>query len=303
MDAAIYKHFHQNIKERKQLTGGYTFNTWLLVLEDGQKVIFRTRSDFITGGGRKIVIVDVFEREKFFYDSVNKSLGRICPEVYTIDGTGEYYSMPYQISEYLEGTPLNLCFDDFNEKQKEDIYFRIGEIAAGINKLEIDNLHPYILSRGTWEYFFTQRLRERLLPLIKNDVITHVEIDKIIYGMRNKKAKRTLSFLHLDMRFINMIFNNGQIFVFDAENCEFGDPLFELAVLEMNDYLTESFLAGYTSVFGETPDLDSDLFNFYKMERQALVLDVFMNAVKNDKSMTQKYLTSFTSLKNKLLHK
>ena len=303
MDAAINKHFRQNIKERKQLTGGYTFKTWLLVLEDGQKVVFRTRSDFKTGGGRRIIIVDVFEREKFFYNSVNKSLGHICPEVYVIDGTGEYYDMPYQISEYLEGTPLNQCFDDFNAQQKEDIYFRIGEITAGINNLEIDNHHPYILTRGIWEDFFTQRLRERLLPLVKNEVITHIEIDRIIDGMRDKKAERTLSFMHLDMRFINMMFNNGRIFVFDAENCEFGDPLFELAVLEMNGYLTEPFLAGYTSVFGEMPDLDNDLFSFYKMERQALVLDVFMNAVKNDEAMKQQYLTSFLTLKNRLLHK
>ena len=75
MDAAINKHFKQGIESRKQLTGGYSFKTWLLTLTSGQKVVFRSNSDFTTGGGRRIIIADIFRREKFFYDNVNKAMG------------------------------------------------------------------------------------------------------------------------------------------------------------------------------------------------------------------------------------
>jgi aminoglycoside phosphotransferase (APT) family kinase protein len=117
---------------------------------------------------------------------------------------------------------------------------------------------------------------------------------------RNSKAEKTQSFLHLDMRFINMIYNNGRIFLIDAENCEFGDPLYELAVIDISDNLTLDFWAGYESISNK-PDIESDLFYLYKMERQALVLDVFLNVVKTEEELTRKYLAAFKQIKRRLL--
>ena len=103
-----------------------------------------------------------------------------------------------------------------------------------------------------------------------------------------------MSFLHLDLRFINMIYNNGHIYLVDAENCEFGDPLFDLAVIDINDTMTESFLAGYTNSSGCRPNIDSDLFLYYKLERLALIVHVFMNEVK-DHGLARLYLAKFRS--------
>jgi len=301
MDAAIKKHFQQGIREKTQLTGGYTFMSWLLTLESGKKVVFRTRSDFTTSGGRKIIVSDIFKREAFFYDFVNKAIGRTCPEVYVVDGTCEHYDKPFQISEYLEGQRLDLCFDSLDAQEKSEIYYKYGELAAKINQIEIDEEHPYVTSRGPWEEYLAKRLCERLVPLIANGVITQSEIDAISDMMRNSKAAKTLSFLHIDIRFINMIYSNGQIYLIDAENCEFGDPLFELAVIDISDNLTEDFWRGYESI-SQKPDISSDLFYLYKMERQALVLDVFTNLVKNEAELTQKYLSVFKQIKHRLLY-
>ena len=172
MDKAIAYHFKKNIKERVRLTGGWK-ETWLLILSDNQKVVFRTNPDFITSGGRKIVMADNFELEKFFYDGVNKELGHICPEVYIVDGTREYYDDAYQISEYIEGEKLSKCFrEDFDERTKNNIYYKIGKLAAKINKIEIDINHPYVKKRGSWEEYISNRLYERLSPLVKFDLIT-----------------------------------------------------------------------------------------------------------------------------------
>ena len=119
--------------------------------------------------------------------------------------------------------------------------------------------------------------------------------------MRNSKAKKNLSFLHLDMRFVNMIYNNGNIFLIDAENCEFGDPLFELAVIDMSNCINDSFLEGYISVSRKMPDITSDLFHLYKMERLALVYDLFLNVITNDKASTELYATKFKELKKIIL--
>jgi fructosamine-3-kinase len=146
-----------------------------------------------------------------------------------------------------------------------------------------------------------ERLRERLTPLVHNGIITEVEIDKIANDMHNRKAAKTLSYLHLDMRRINMIYNNGDIFILDAENCEFGDPLTELATIDVGGEADLSLINGYKNIDGNI-DLNSELYHYYKMERQALVLHLFMNIVKNDTNSTQRYLESFYEIKDKILN-
>ena len=97
-----------------------------------------------------------------------------------------------------------------------------------------------------------------------------------------------------------MIYNNGDIFILDAENCEFGDPLFELAVIDVGGELEPPFIKGYKTV-NKDIDLNNELYNYYKMERQALVLHLFMNIIKSDTQSTKLYLDNFYELKKKLL--
>jgi len=202
--------------------------------------------------------------------------------------------------EYIYGTPLNLCFNDFTNTEKSNVLVKIGEIAAQINNIQIDSNHVYVTKRGLWEEFIADRLSDRFKPLI-NNVITQEESDKIVKNILDKKALNTLSFLHLDMRHVNMIYNSGHIFILDAENCEFGDPLFELAVIDVGGELFPSVVEGYKNLFSENLHLDSDLYDYYKMERQALVLHLFMNIVKNEEELTNLYLKRFAELKTKLL--
>jgi len=117
IEQAIKHYFNKDIKEQVRLIGGYTFHTWLLSLSDNQKVVFRHQVDLKTGGGTIINVLDILEREKFFYDNVNKIIGNICPEVYVIDGTRKYHKDSFCIMEYIEGMPLNQCFDDFDKEK------------------------------------------------------------------------------------------------------------------------------------------------------------------------------------------
>ena len=87
---------------------------------------------------------------------------------------------------------MNQCFNNFDNKIKNEIQYKIGEIAARINNIEIDSNHSYIINREPWEVFMAARLRERLTPLIKNEVISQTEIDKISENMRSAKASKTL---------------------------------------------------------------------------------------------------------------
>jgi len=307
MDSAVKHHFNKEIKEKIRLTGGWK-EIWLLVLSDNQKVVFRTHSirpdtseEIIANSNKHMA--NIYKREKFFYENVNNKLGHICPEVYVVDDMCEYCKSSFQILEYIEGKNLSSCLkEDFNEQMKKDIYYKIGEITAQINSIEIDKKHSYITSRNSWEDYFANKLYNKLIPLVKNGFITADEIDKICENMRSKKATHTLSFTHLDIRPQNMVYNNGDIFVLDAEECEFGDPLNELAftnlewkMWEMYDYL----LKGYKSV--TDIDLDSELYYYYQLDRLGLILDMHFNHGCMN-SWSQLYLNMFNVAKEKVLY-
>ncbi|MCL2740569.1 MAG: aminoglycoside phosphotransferase family protein [Oscillospiraceae bacterium] len=302
MDEAIRRHFGKRIASRSRLTGGYVFDVWLLELEDGQKVVFRAREDFRTGGGRMIDVTGVFERERFFYGSVNRRLGRTCPEVYVVDGTRSLYRAPFQVSEYMEGIPLNKCYEALGDGEMARVRRRIGMIAGGVNGMAVAPDHPYIKERGEWGGFFARRLAERLKPLVGVGQITEGEAGRIVDDASLLSAEQSLSFIHLDIRYVNMIYGGGELYLLDAENSEFGDPLFELAVLGMNGNLSPEFLEGYAEAYGWVPDMSAPFFKYYQMERAALVLDLFLNVVKDDGAMTERFLKVFGALKLDLLN-
>ena len=218
-----------------------------------------------------------------------------------MDGSREYYENSFCIMEYMPGVSLSQCFDSFDLKTKNNILYKIGEAAAKINSLKIDSRHHYISSRGLWNEYIAERLRERLEPLIPNEIITHEEIDKIANIMLGTSIEKPLSFLHLDMRRVNMVYDNGNIYILDAENCEFGDPLFEIAVIDVGNELEPVLLDGYKSIYSDGLNVESDLYHCYKIERQALVTHLFLNVIKNDAQLAKFYLDKFFEVKSKLL--
>ncbi len=298
--SAIHKHYNKDIKSITPLTGGFSFETLLITFHDNDKVVFRSANDFVTSGGRKIVISETFHREKFFYDSVNAEISHICPNVYVIDDSLEVYNKPFQISEFLEGIPLNLYYNNLDESERYRIDYKVGETCAQINALQINPSHPYVTKRGGWETFLANRIVERLAPF-RNDLISQDEIDKITGCIVSQKPANTLSFLHLDMRYVNMIYQNGKILVLDAENSEFGDPLFDVATVDFSGGLNEAFLKGYENILGASLDLNQYLYYCYKFERASLVLDLFMNEIKSDTQATALYFEQFHQIKDKLL--
>jgi fructosamine-3-kinase len=307
MDKAVKHHFNMDIIEKTKLPYGWK-EIWLLVLSDNRKIVFRTHKirpgtvkEVITKFNREMA--DTYKREKYFYDNVNKKLGHICPDVYVIDDTCDYYEYSFQISEYIEGKNLASCIkEDFNEKTRKDIYYKIGKMTAQINNMEIEKNHFYITNRNSWEDYFATTLYNKLILLVKNNFITSDEINKICENMRNKKATHTLSFTHLDIRPHNMIYKNGNIFILDAEECEFGDPLNEIAFINLEWKMWEMYdclLKGYKSVIDI--DLDNETYYYYQLERLGLILDMHFNRDCMN-AWTQLYLNTFNEAKERVLH-
>lgn len=268
INAVINYHFNKSIKEKIRLENGWK-ESWLLVLSNDQKVVFRACDDY----------THIFEREKFFYDSINKSIGKICPDVYVVDGSCQYFDKAYQISEYIEGKTLRHILQVNKEECKEEIYYKIGETVACINQIQIDSNHPYVNDEYSWENYYAYKLlKPQLERIVKNQFLTNDETQKLCSKMSGLKANITRSFLHRDIRPDNILYRDGKLFVIDAETCEFGDPLNDLARINLEWHyweMYESLLDGYKSVM--RIDTDNELFYFYQLELLAEILNMHYN--------------------------
>ena len=293
MDRAIKHYFNTEIKEKTVLENGWK-ETFLLTLCNNQKVIFRSYKNY----------EDHFEREKYFYETVNGSIGKICPEVYVVDGTCNFYDRSFQISEFLPGKSLRQCLEnEFDEDQKRNAYFRLGALTAKINQIEIEPHHPYVDDRKPWEiYFADELLRVQLERIVQNEVITPDEIDLICDNMKSRKAGKAYSFLHRDIRPDNIINNDGEFYIIDAETCEFGDPLDELARINLEWNYWEMYdvlLDGYKSVSNIT--IDTELFGMYQLEQLAEILNMHYN-YNCMNSVTPLLRNRFDQIKNSIIN-
>lgn len=292
MDKAIKHYFNAEIVEKTKLENGWK-ETLLLTLSSDQKVVFRSCGNYTKH----------FEREKFFYETVNNSIGKICPDVYLVDGSCKFYDKSFQISEYLPGKTLRQCLQhEFDEEQKRNAYYQLGVLAARINRIEIAPNHPYVSEREPWESYFADKLlRVQLERIISNGLITSDEVERLCGVMKSKKAEKTLAFLHRDIRPDNVIYNNGQLFIIDSETCEFGDPLNEFARINLEWTYWEMYdvlLDGYKSV--SNISVDSELFGLYQLESLAELLDMHYNHGCMN-SLTPDFLKKFNTVKDSIL--
>ncbi len=292
MEQAINQYFNQTIKESKKLDNGWK-ETYLLILSNEQKVVFRSCPEY----------TKVFEREKFFYDTVNADLENICPNVLVIDGSKKYYERPFQIAEYIDGISLRKLLETTtSDTEKRRLYYQLGQTVAKINQIKINKEHPYITERTSWEEHFAYKLLGmQLNRIVKNQLVSHDEVDILCNRMKNAKAANTLSFVHRDIRPDNIIYKDGVMYVIDAETCEFGDPLNDLAriFLEWTYWeMLDEVLNGYQSI--HNIDINNDLFFLYQLEILAEILDMHCNhGCKN--IHTPHFLELFNDIKKKLL--
>ncbi len=192
-------------------------------------------------------------------------------------------------------------FEVYGEKKK--LYFELGKLIAHINQIEIDKEHPSVSCRGLWEEYFTEELlKKQLNRIVQNGLISEKKVQLLCSQMKTLKAKNSLSLIHRDIRPDNIIYDNGKMFVIDAEYCEVGDPLDEIARMELEWNFNEMFdsvLEGYKSVL--KADTDSVLYLFYKLEWLAELLDMHYNHNCMNSS-TKKFLNEFNHILTKLLH-
>lgn len=300
----VIKHYCKcDVKSIQRMSGGISFEVNKIILLDGRKMILRYGRDYINTGNRKMIISQIYEREKYFYDTVNAKVDIMCPRIQVIDD--KYPSIPdtFELYEYIEGESLGEVIKNFSEQDIENVNRDIGRLVAAINNLQISEEHPFIKQRGSWNLYFATRLKERLMAVLKNDIITEQEIEKIYtFAVKKNQNNRALSFLHLDVRYNNFLWDNKVSSILDAENSEWGDPYYELARIDVYGLLDKAFLEGYQqiSAWGKI-DLECIEYKIYKMESVAFLLNVFLNEIDASEEEKETYRSAFLDLKAEIL--
>lgn len=301
MNKAIEKYFSLGIISKKKLSGGVSFETYLLELSNHEKVVFRAGSDYLSSLNDKIYIEDIFKREQMFYDVLREYVPVEFPKIRVIDSSGKYYHKTFEIYDYIEGVPLHQAA--ITACAREMVDYDIGKIVGKIHKYKISEGQREFLRDEEWNVFFAKRLKSRLTPLTPNGLILPEEIS-YIEGLCQKIMPSVIrdSFLHLDIRPNNFLYTDKISALIDAENFEIGDCLFELARIEAYGLLNDSFIAGYTSEYPEIVlDKEDMIYKIYKLETISFLLNVFLNDLKIMDEHTKQLGAEFYEIKRLIL--
>ena len=291
---------NQSIIERQKISGGFSFETWKVTLEDGENLILRTAPKIKIENGKVFDPFEIFQREKSFYSLVNNEYPGRCPEVYEIIENYLSEDQAYQVMSYLEGTSIDKHIRTLDNSGKKLILKEIGIITAEINNIKPEEISN--LNLGDWRKVFEKMLLERLNPLVDLDLLDVSHKDLILQTYLNQKIKNNKSLLHLDMRLTNLIYSEPNIHVIDSEHCRIGDPLYELAIVDVAGLLTKDFLEGYFSRTDFDLNIDSTIYKVYKLERLGALVYLFKCIVKNEEMFKNIY-DIFLDIKSEILDK
>ncbi len=286
----------ENVIVIEKLSGGISFNTYKAVTGSGKAYVFRYGEDYVNSGGRYIDIAQTFRREKLFFDTVSDKLPIRVPHIYLVDDSRTRFDCVYEIYDYIDGRSLEELGDDVTDA----VYFLVGKSIARINMTELGDRR----NTEDWGTFFSARLKERLIPLEKDGLFSADETDTICSFYQGLRYPTTRAFLHLDVRKGNILYDEitGTVGLIDAENAEFGDPLFEIARIDVYNEMKEAFYAGYMEEMGlERIDRESVRYQGYKLESLAFLTNVFIHEIDATKETVESMISRTLRLKNRIL--
>jgi aminoglycoside phosphotransferase (APT) family kinase protein len=149
-----------------------------------------------------------------------QSVGVAAPMPYHLDQSGEIFSTPYLVIEYIEGET------GFASSDVTDLIFQLATHLSRIHAVDCSHLDVSFLPQQ--EHRFSEKLRERPTNSIESFDERHIR--DILEAVWPLPQRNPSVLLHGDFWPGNILWKDGQIAaVIDWENAALGDPLADVA--------------------------------------------------------------------------
>ena len=149
-----------------------------------------------------------------------QSVGVAAPMPYHLDQSGEIFSTPYLVIEYIEGET------GFASSDVTDLIFQLATHLSRIHAVDCSHLDVSFLPQQ--EHRFSEKLRERPTNIIES--FDEGQIRDILEAVWPLPQRNPSVLLHGDFWPGNILWKDGQIAaVIDWENAALGDPLADVA--------------------------------------------------------------------------
>lgn len=149
-----------------------------------------------------------------------RSAGLAVPTPYYLDQSGEIFSTPYIVSEYIEGQP------EFAPANLPDYLLQFARQLFGIHQIDGARLDLSFLP--TIEDCYARLLNERSAPGAES--VEEARLRVVLEGAWPLPQRNPSVLLHGDFWPGNLLWRDGQLAaVIDWEDAALGDPLADLA--------------------------------------------------------------------------
>jgi aminoglycoside phosphotransferase (APT) family kinase protein len=201
-----------------ELTGGVSAQVTALEIErpDGQtqKMIVRRHGE-VDLGRNPHVAADEFRLLQLLQIG-----GLAAPRPYHLDQSGEIFSTPYVVIEYIEGKP------EFAPANLADLIFQLATHLSRIHSVDCSHLDFSFLPQQENKY--AKKLRER--PAKVDEALDEGHMRDVLEAAWPLPQHNTSGLLHGDFWPGNILWRDGQLVaVIDWEDAALGDPLADLA--------------------------------------------------------------------------
>jgi aminoglycoside phosphotransferase (APT) family kinase protein len=203
---------------RWELKGGVSAQVTALEIErpDGQtkKMIVRQHGD-VDLKQNPCVAADEFKLLQLLH-----SVGLATPTPYHLDQSGEIFSTPYLVIEYIEGKP------EFAPSHLPDLILQLATHLSRIHYVDCSNLDLSFLP--TQDKIYAEKLRDR--PAKVDEALEEGHIRGALESVWPFPQRNAFVLLHGDFWPGNILWRDGQLVaVIDWEDAQVGDPLADLA--------------------------------------------------------------------------
>ena len=158
--------------------------------------------------------------DEFRLLQILQSAGLAAPAPYHLDQSGEIFSRPYVVVEYIEGKP------EFAPSNLADLLLQLATHLSRIHNVDCSNLDLSFLPEQ--EKIYAEKFRER--PAKVDESLDEGRIRDALESVWPLPQRNRSVLLHGDFWPGNTLWRDGRLVaVIDWEDAELGDPLADVA--------------------------------------------------------------------------